>query len=271
MDHSHRSAGSAVPSALLEQGERSVGDPGAHRHGVLRWSGPDGWRDSRPRLVPRGVSVGAVATDAGFSMIELLVALLVMGILMAIAVPTFLGTTGQADDRSAQSNLTTAFIDAKSQFQNAGQTYDVNGVSNAVALANVLNGNQLQMTFKAGSRGSTVATGSSGGAADVSLAVSADGTSVVLAAYSVPGNCFYLVDNTAVLSTASAAVNPYVGTRSVTTVSRAMSGPIGLPTVKGTSYVTVAGDSDKADCNAYRPRASVAGVTASYHSAGFPS
>jgi hypothetical protein len=50
-----------------------------------------------------------------------------------------------------------------------------------------------------------------------------------------------------------------------------MSGAIGLPTRAGTSYVTVAGDVDKSDCNAFEPKASGAGVTASSQTAGFAS
>ena len=56
------------------------------------------------------------APESGFTLIELMVVLLIMGILMAIAIPTFLGVTGAANDRSVQSNLTNAMIDAKAIF-----------------------------------------------------------------------------------------------------------------------------------------------------------
>ena len=46
--------------------------------------------------------------DEGFTLIELMVVLLIMAILLAIAIPTFLGVKGGASDRSAQSNLDTA-------------------------------------------------------------------------------------------------------------------------------------------------------------------
>jgi len=236
---------------------------------VLAWAGPGSWRDARPRLVARTLRP-SVRGDAGFSMVELMVALLVVAILLAIAIPTFLGTTGAADDRSAQTNLSTALTDAKAQFQSAGQTYDVGGAADPQALAQSLDAAQLSLSFRAGSLGTSTALGSSGSASTISVAVSSDGEGIVLAAFSVPGNCFYVVDNATVLSGAVAATNPYQGTTPVTTTPHAVTGTIGLPTAAGTSLVTVSGDHVKADCNAFTPQASVAGASVSYGIEGFP-
>ena len=38
--------------------------------------------------------------DSGFTLIELMVVLLILAILLAIAIPTFLSVTGGANDRS---------------------------------------------------------------------------------------------------------------------------------------------------------------------------
>ncbi len=225
---------------------------------VLTWSEPCNWIEARPNLSAKDFVAG-VGSDAGFSLVELMVALLIMAILLAIAIPTFLGTTASADDRSAQSNLVTAFTTAKAQYQNAGQTY----TTDASTLATALHHNQPELQF--------IGLSSSGSLSEISVSVSSNGTGVVLAAYSVPGNCFYIVDNTAALTPADLASHPYFGTQTVSTSSLPVLGTIGLPTAVGTYYVGVSGDTDKSDCNANSPKASGAGAKARYQTAGFPS
>jgi prepilin-type N-terminal cleavage/methylation domain-containing protein len=66
---------------------------------------------------------GEGGLEGGFTLIELMVVLLIIAILLAIAIPTFLGVSGGARDRAAQSNLTNALTDGIAYYQNA-QTYD---------------------------------------------------------------------------------------------------------------------------------------------------
>src|SRR5277367_2246152 len=65
---------------------------------------------------------GVGAAESGFTLIELMVVLLIIAILLAIAIPTFLGVTTSANDRASQSNLTNALTEVKAQYQNS-QSY----------------------------------------------------------------------------------------------------------------------------------------------------
>src|SRR5882672_440428 len=51
--------------------------------------------------------------ETGFTLIELMVVVLIIAILIAIAIPTFLGARSRAQDKQAQSNLRNALTAAK--------------------------------------------------------------------------------------------------------------------------------------------------------------
>lgn len=62
--------------------------------------------------------------DEGFTLIELMVVLLIIAILLAIAIPIFLGARNRANSVSAQSNLRNALTDQQMHWANS-QSWDI--------------------------------------------------------------------------------------------------------------------------------------------------
>ena len=149
---------------------------------------PTGLGTTDGLLVGWRAGEAAPSGDGVFTLVELMVVLLILAILLAIAIPTFLGVTGNANDRASQSNLNTALYTAKGAATRNGQSYT--GVSTS-SLAS----NEPTLSF---------VTGSTTTQGQVSVFMDTNGNGVILASPSKnAGGCWYVVDNLAAITTVS--------------------------------------------------------------------
>jgi type IV pilus assembly protein PilA len=149
-------------------------------------------RMMREVLAKRANVADEEGADSGFTLIELMVVLLILAILLAIAIPTFLGVTKTANDRASQSNLTNAVTSAKSDYVNT-QDYG----TPATALAN-LQGTEPSMSFSNTTANSTRSDGISVGTynKDGTVGTANNAGMILLATYSTKTNtCWYAEDN----------------------------------------------------------------------------
>lgn len=196
----------------------------------------------------------------GFTLIELMVVLLILAILLAIAIPTFLGTSKSANDRGAQSNLNTALVNGNSVYQTNGQSFGIGTTAQYAQFAA-----NLVTSLKTDEPALTFTTSTSSGPSAISLSVSRGGNGLILANRAHSGTCWYAIDNSQAISTINSASTtaPYKGTATATnTAGKAAATKIVIPNTAGTWYAEVMGDTTASDCSASVPK--ITGVDSKY-------
>jgi type IV pilus assembly protein PilA len=121
--------------------------------------------------------LGREENESGFTLIELMVVVLIIAILIAIAIPTFLGARTRAQDRQAQSNLRNAFAAEKVVYTD-DQVYTENAAT--------LSGIEPSLTY--------LADGAMTATSPKSIYVDVTGATLTIGAKSKSGKCFYMQD-----------------------------------------------------------------------------
>jgi prepilin-type N-terminal cleavage/methylation domain-containing protein len=161
-------------------------------------SAGSGWparlADVRKRLAARRETHRfAPVLEAGFTLIELMVVLLILAILMAVSIALFLGPRSTAEDRAAQSVLSSALIDANAQYT----TND--GYQPTATQVTDLDSADPEYSFVSGATKPGPPSGAAGAKWTVQVATYDPGTNglndtVLLSTSAANGNCWAVLD-----------------------------------------------------------------------------
>ena len=138
-------------------------------------------------------------SERGFTLIELMVVVLVIAVLIAIAIPTFLGARAKAEDKAIESDLHQGFLTAKTYYTD-NETFlstDLAGTATAYHAA------EPSMIFLAGPATATKET---------VFVQAATQSSILLVGYSAAGKWMCIGETVGAgtqYGTSTAAVDPF--------------------------------------------------------------
>jgi type IV pilus assembly protein PilA len=132
--------------------------------------------------------------EEGFTLIELMVVVLILGILMAIAIPTFLSLTSSAKTNAAESDLTTATQDEAVYYTQNG-SYDAIAPTAATATDNITGNTAYPGVSKTdpGLNWSATSYGTAG-TKTVYVVAATSGQNIILGAAGQNGNVYWVND-----------------------------------------------------------------------------